>query len=202
MNYLKENNKNSLNKSNNTKIIESNEEICRNIIIKLYNDFFKKIYERICFVSFYNINWIIIKKCENSIEYKINPFEYYITSKIRFTSGTLITQAPQKQILLLKYQKNIKILKFMGILTKYIINCKLDKSFDLISIPLLISQECRTFLEICFLNLKEFEELKYLDFLDEKIEFNQFYYNYAQSEERSLSYISSIYQDEEPKKKK
>ncbi len=211
MNYLKENNKNSLNKSNNTKIIESNEEICRNIIIKLYNDFFKKIYERICFVSFYNINMIIIKNWENSIEYKINPFEFYITLKIRFTSGTFTTQAPRKQILVMnspskqneiKKKINKKILQFIGTLTKYIINCKLDKSFDLISIPLLISQECRTFLEICFLNLKEFEELKYLDFLDEKIEFNQFYYNYAQSEERSLSYISSIYQDEEPKKKK
>ncbi len=204
VNDLKENNNNKVNlrKSNIVKIIESNEEICRKIIIKLYNDFFPKVKENICFVSFYNINWIIIKKCENSIEYKINPFEYYITSKIRFTSGTLITQAPQKQILLLKYQKNIKILKFMGILTKYIINCKLDKRFEFFSIPSLISQECRTFLETCFLGLKEFEDLKYLDFLNEKIEFKQFHYNYPHSEERSESYISSIYQDEEPKKKK
>lgn len=212
--YLKEkNNKNKvgLNKSYIVKIIEDNEEICRKIIIKLYNDFFKKIYEHICFVSFYNINMIIIKNWENSIEYKINPFEFYITLKIRFTSGTFTTQAPLKQILVMnsaskqyeiKKKKNKTILQFIGILTKYIINCKLDKSFDLISIPYLISQECRTFLETCFLNLKEFEELQYLDFLDEKIEFKQFHYNYPQSEERSLSYFSSILKDEEPKKKK
>ena len=78
--YLKEkNNKNyvGLNKSYIEKIIEDNEEICRKIIIKLYKDFFKKIYEYVCF-SFYNINMIIIKNWENSIEYKINPIEFYI----------------------------------------------------------------------------------------------------------------------------
>ena len=213
--YLKEkNNKNyvGLNKSYIEKIIEDNEEICRKIIIKLYKDFFKKIYEYVCF-SFYNINMIIIKNWENSIEYKINPIEFYITLKIRFTSGTSTTQAPRKQILVMysplkqNRTKNISkkinknILQFMGILTKYIINCKLDKSFDLISIPSLISQECRTFLETCFLNLKEFEELQYLDFLDEKIEFKQFHYNYPKSEERSInSYLSSIFKDEDPKK--
>ena len=215
MDYLKEkNNKNyvGLNKSYIEKIIEDNEEICRKIIIKLYKDFFKKIYEYVCF-SFYNINMIIIKNWENSIEYKINPIEFYITLKIRFTSGTSTTQAPRKQILVMysplkqNRTKNISkkinknILQFMGILTKYIINCKLDKSFDLISIPSLISQECRTFLETCFLNLKEFEELQYLDFLDEKIEFKQFHYNYPKSEERSInSYLSSIFKDEDPKK--
>ena len=156
---------------------------------------------------------IIIKNWENSIEHKINPIEFYITLKIRFTSGTSTTQAPRKQILVMysplkqNRTKNISkkinknILQFMGILTKYIINCKLDKSFDLISIPSLISQECRTFLETCFLNLKEFEELQYLDFLDEKIEFKQFHYNYPKSEERSInSYLSSIFKDEDPKK--
>lgn len=178
--------------------IKNNEEVCRKIIQNLYYDFFLK--KKNLIFSFYNLNWIIIKENEN-YKYKINPIELYMTLKINFSSGTKLTQSPLKQKYIQEFVCTKGQLKFLGILAKIIINCKFEKNFDLISIPLLISKECKNFLSTCFLNLKYIENLKNLDFLDKKIEFKDFHYDSSTEEISGSSYLHSEIKDEEPKKK-
>lgn len=185
------------------------EKIARIILIKVYNfisqfknykkeyknnEYFSKLLSRIEFLFFSNS--IIIKynkegKIENVLINIIESLLIIHKTVSKFGSGTFLSQAPRNQRYMFEKKKNNNdlILKTLGFLTKYIINNRIDKYFEIYSIPLFVSNECKSFLRTCFLNLKYFEYLKELPFLNEKIEIEKFHY--SNEEDKSLSALSS-----------
>ena len=176
------------------------EEKCREIMINLY-EILKILKDKYFLFSLNNINTIVIKKEKNNnISIKLNPFEMvlsYYTTKL--FSGTKISQAPQKIIYYTMCFQNVSNLKIFGNIAKFILTCKFEKN-NIYAIPILSSTECKNFLRTCFLNLKLFEDLNELDFLNKEKSFSSFHF--PDLKEISVnSYMFSYVLDPIPKKK-
>ena len=178
------------------------EEKCRQIMINLY-EILKILYDRDKYFFFFlnNINTIVIKEEKNNnISIKLNPFEMvlsYFTTKL--FSGTKISQAPQKLFYNKMKIENGTNLKVFGKIAKFILTCKFEKN-NIYAIPILSSNECKIFLRTCFLNLKLFEDLNELDFLNKDKSFSSFHFPDLQDISVN-SYLSSYILDSMPKQK-
>ena len=180
---------------------KNTEDICRQIMIKLFEILKNLNNDENYFVSLYNINTILIKEEENkekNISIILNQFEMALSLHTKyFLSGTKISQAPQKIKYINMNTENGTKLKLFGNIANYILTGEFGKN-NIQTIPIIASQECKNFLRTCFLNLKSFDNLNQLDFLNKNKSSDSFSFPKLDDLKDNSYIISSLF-DEKPK---